>query len=124
MDNFDFFDPNLPKNGFWGQNFENLSLHSQPAAFLRLYVHQFSDKTDNFEILGPNLPKNRFWAQNFKNLSLDLESAFLRYYVHQFSDKTDNFENMGSKFQKCRCGFRISILEILCAPIFKQNRQR
>ena len=24
-DKFDFFDPNLPKNGFWGQNFEKLS---------------------------------------------------------------------------------------------------
>ena len=23
MNNFDFFDPNLSKNGFWGRNFEN-----------------------------------------------------------------------------------------------------
>ena len=26
MDNFQFLGPNLPKNGFWGQNFKNLSL--------------------------------------------------------------------------------------------------
>ena len=25
MDNFDFLGPTLPKNGFWGQNFKNLS---------------------------------------------------------------------------------------------------
>ena len=28
-----------------------------------------------------------------------------------------------SKFQKSKSGFEISILEILCAPIFKQNKQ-
>ena len=127
MDNFEFLGPNLPKNGFWGQNFKNLSLDSESAS-LRYYVHQFSDKTDNFEFLGPNLPKNGFWGRNFKNLSLDLESASLRYYVHQFSDKTDNFEFFGpnlpknrfwgQNFKKSKSGFGITILEILCAPIF------
>ena len=130
MDNFEFLGPNLPKNGFWGQNFKNLSLDSESAS-LRYYVHQFSDKTDNFEFLGPNLPKNGFWGQNFKNLSLDLESASLRYYVHQFSDKTDNFEFFGpnlpknrfwgQNFKKSKSGFGITILEILCAPIFTLN---
>ena len=101
MDNFDFLGPNLPKNGFWDQNFKNLSLDSESAS-LRCYVHQFSDKKDNFEFLGPNLPKNGFWGRNFKNLSLDLESASLRYYVHQFSDKTDNFEFLGPNLPKNR----------------------
>ena len=82
-ENFEFLDPNLPKNGFWGRNFKNLSLDSESAS-LRCYVHQFSDKTDNFEFLGPNLPKNGFWGQNLKNLSLDSESVSLRYCVHQF----------------------------------------
>ena len=59
MDNFEFVGPNLPKNGFWGQNFKNLSLYLESAS-LRYYVHQFSSKTDNFEFLGPNLPKNGF----------------------------------------------------------------
>ena len=55
--NFKFLGPNLPKNGFWGQNFKNLSLDSESAS-LRYYVHQFSEKMDNFEFLGPNLPKH------------------------------------------------------------------
>ena len=72
MDNFEFLDPNLPKNGFWGQNLKNLSLDSESAS-LRYLTHQFLDKTNNFEFLYPNLPKNGFWGQNFKNLSLDSE---------------------------------------------------
>ena len=60
-DNSEFLGPNLPKNGFWGQNFKNLSLDSESAS-LRYYVYQFSDKTDNFQFLGPNLPKNGFWG--------------------------------------------------------------
>ena len=68
MDNFEFLGPNLPKNGFWGRNFKNLSLHLESAP-LRYCVHQFSDKTDTFEFLGPNLPKNGLWGQNFKSKS-------------------------------------------------------
>ena len=30
--NFEFLGPNLPKNGFWGQNFKNLSLDSESAS--------------------------------------------------------------------------------------------
>ena len=87
---FDFLGPNLPKNGFWGQNFKNLSLDSESAS-LRYYVHQFSEKTNNSEFLGPNLPKNGFWGWNFKNLSLDSESARPIYPVGQSSVKMDNF---------------------------------
>ena len=89
-DNFELLGPNLPKNGFWGRNFKNLSLDSESAS-LRYYVHQFSDKTDNFEFLDQNLPKNGFWGQNFKNLSLDSESAPPIYHVSQFLVKMDNF---------------------------------
>ena len=47
-DNFDFFYPNLLKNGFWGTNFKNISadLESAPP---RNHVWQFSTKTGNFE---------------------------------------------------------------------------
>ena len=127
-DNFDFLGPNLPKNGFWGRNFKNLSLDSESAS-LRYYVYQFSDKTDNFEFLGPNLPKNGFWGRNFKSLSLDSESASLRYYVHQFSDKTNNFEFLGPNLPKngfwvlYLSGFRISTSKIPCEPTFSQNGQ-
>ena len=84
------FGPKFAKNGFWGQNFKNLSLDLESAS-LRYYVHQFSDKTDNFEFLDPNLPKNGFWGRNFKNLSLDSESTPPIYHVCQFSVKMDNF---------------------------------
>ena len=72
--NFDFFGPNLPKNGFWGQNFENLCPGSESAP-PRYHVCQVSSKTDNFDFFTPNLPKNEFWGQNIKILSPDLESA-------------------------------------------------
>ena len=91
MDNFEFVGPNLPKNGFWGRNFKNLSLDLESAS-LRYFEHQFTDRTDNFEYLDPNLPKNGFWGRNFKNLSLDSESAPPIYHVCQFSVKMDNFE--------------------------------
>ena len=73
-DNFDFFGPNLPKNGFWGQNFENLCPGSESAP-PRYHVCQVSSKTNNFDFFTPNLPKNEFWGQNIKILSPDLESA-------------------------------------------------
>ena len=37
-DNFGFLGSNLPKNGFWGQNFKSLSLDSELAS-LRYYVY-------------------------------------------------------------------------------------
>ena len=54
--NFNFFDPNLPKNGFWGWNFKNLSadLESGPPTD---HVCQFSGKVNNFEVFGLNLGK-------------------------------------------------------------------
>ena len=55
----DFFDQNLPKNGFWGQILKILSPDSESAS-LRYCVHQLLDKTNNFEFLGPNLLKNGF----------------------------------------------------------------
>ena len=57
-DNFDFFDPNLPKNGFWGQNFQNLGADSRSVP-PRDYVCQFSVffKFSNFQFFGLNLGK-------------------------------------------------------------------
>ena len=54
--NFDFLDPNLPKNGFWGLNFKNLSADSRSAP-PRDHVCQFPAKMDNFEFFGLNLGK-------------------------------------------------------------------
>ena len=55
-DNFEFLGPNLPKNGFWGWNFKNLSLDSESAP-PRYLVSQFSVKMDNFGFFGLNLGK-------------------------------------------------------------------
>ena len=55
-DNFDFLGPNLPKNGFWGRIFKNLSLDSESAS-PRYNVSQFSVKMDNFEFFGLNVGK-------------------------------------------------------------------
>ena len=83
---------------------------------------------NNFEFFGPNLSKNGFWGLNFKNLSPDLEFALPRYHVYQFS--TDNFDffspnlpKLGFQIQETNVGIRISILEILYVPIFRQNGQ-
>ena len=56
MNNFNFFRPDLLKNGLWGRNFESLSpdLESAPP---RYHVCQFPGKTHNFEFLGLNLGK-------------------------------------------------------------------
>ena len=53
--------------------------------------------------------------------------------MYQFSDKMDNFELLGPNlpkngfwgrsFKHLKSGFGISILAILCAQIFRQNRQ-
>ena len=62
--NFDFFDPNLPKNGFWGWNFKNLSADSRSAP-PRDHVCQFSVKMDNFEFFDLNLGKLPNYVQYF-----------------------------------------------------------
>ena len=46
--------PNLPKNGFWGRNFKNLSLDSESTPPM-YHVCQFSVKMDNFQFCGLNL---------------------------------------------------------------------
>ena len=62
--NFDFFDPNLSKNGFWGWNFKNLSADSKSAP-PRNHVCQFSIKIDNFKFFGLNLGKLPNYVQYF-----------------------------------------------------------
>ena len=127
MDNVKFLDPNLPKNGFWGQNLKNLSLDSELAC-LRYYVHQFLDKMDNFEFLGPNLLKNGFWGQNFKYLSLDLKLPSWDTMCTNFQTKQKTLNLLVQicpkmDFQKSKSGFGINTSKIPCVPIFTQNGQ-
>ena len=56
-DNFDFFDLNLPRNEFWDQNLEIVSLDSELAPPIYRKC-QISDKTDNFEFFDLNLGPN------------------------------------------------------------------
>ena len=95
--NFDFFDTNLPKNGFWVRNFENLSRDSESTT-PSYHVYLFSGKTGNFDLFSPNLPKNGFWCWYFEYLSPDSESTPPRYHVCQYSGKTDNFVFFGPNF--------------------------
>ena len=98
---------------------------------MRYQVYQFLDKTDNFEFLSPNLPKSGFWVQNFKKSGFGISILeILRAPIFRqneqlwiFGPKFAQKWILGSKFQQCKSGFGISILKILCAPIFRQNGQ-
>ena len=72
-DNFDFFGPNSPKDGFWGRNFEKLNPDAESAP-PRYHVCQFSGKTDNFETFCLNLGKfpnyvRYFGSYNFEGVA-------------------------------------------------------
>ena len=50
MENFDFFDLNLPQNGFFGRKLKKLNPDAESALpSRRYYVCQFLGKTDNYE---------------------------------------------------------------------------
>ena len=70
MDNFDFFDPNLPKSGFWVQNFKNLSADSRSAS-PRVHECQFSVKMDNFKFFDLNLGKLPNYVRHFGSNNVD-----------------------------------------------------
>ena len=69
-DNFHFFGLNLPKNGFWGRNFEILSLDSESAPLI-YHDCQFSGKTDNFEFFGLNLGKLTNYVRYFGSYNVE-----------------------------------------------------
>ena len=62
MVNFDYFGPNLPKNGFWERNFENLSpdLESAPP---RYHVCHFQAERTTLTFLAQICPKTDFEAE-------------------------------------------------------------
>ena len=69
-DNFDFFGPNSPKNGFWGRNFEKLNPDAESAP-PRYHVCQFSGKTDNFETFCLNLGKFPNYVRYFGSYNVE-----------------------------------------------------
>ena len=76
MDNFDFFGPNLPKNGL-GLEIQKTNVGIRISILEISCVPNFR-KNRQFDFFGPNLPKNGFWGRNS-------ESAPPRYHMHQFS---------------------------------------
>ena len=69
-DNFEFLGPNLPKNGFWGLNFKNLSLDSKSAPAI-YHECQFSVKMDNCYFFGLNFGKLPNYVQYFGSNIVD-----------------------------------------------------
>ena len=89
-------------------------------------MHQFLEKRDNFELFSLNLSKIGFWGRNFKNVSLDSKSTtnfYIKKIVLIFWPKFAQQWTLGLVFLKSKSRFGISILEILWAPIFRQNGQ-
>ena len=99
MDNFGFFDPNLPKNRF-RLEIQKTNVEIRISILEILCVLFFFGKTDKFYFFCQNLPKNGFWGKNFKNLNRNSESTPPRYHVCQFSGKTNNFEFFGLNLRK------------------------
>ena len=73
---------------------------------------------DNSDFFGPNLAKNRFLVWNSENKFWNknqLPWLFWRKIAQQGT--------FGLQIQKTNVGIRISILEILCVLILRQNRR-
>ena len=74
---FNFLVPNLPKNGFWGRDFKNLSLDSQSAP-PRCHVRQFSVKMEDCEFFDPNLGKLPNYVRYFgSNIVEDVAESWV-----------------------------------------------
>ena len=117
INNFEFYNLNLPKNGFWGRNFENLTPDSESAP-PSYHMCRFLGKMDKFYFFGQDLPKNGFWGRNFENISPDSESSHPRYNVCQFSGKTDNFELFGLNFGKSP--YECNILVLITSRVLQR----
>ena len=56
----------MPKNGFWGRNFKNISLDSESAPPI-YSVCQFTVKMDNFKFFGINMVKLPNYVEYFRS---------------------------------------------------------
>ena len=128
---FDFFSPNLPKNGFRVGNSKNycrnknqhrrdtLCANFQPNWTTLTFLAQICPKTKlEFEIRKTNVGI-RISIFEIPCVPIFRQNGQLWIFGPKFAQKWI----LGSKFQKSKSGFGISILEILCAPIFRQNGQ-
>ena len=105
MNNFNFFDENLPKKGFWGRNFKIVSPDSESPS-LKYYAHQFSGKTINFEFWIQICSKMAFGVGITKiEIWIWLKWTPPRYHVCQFSVKMDNFWRKFGQISQLRAIF-------------------
>ena len=83
-------------------------------------------------IFWPKFGHKWIFSSKLRKQVLKPASASLRYYVCKILDKTNNLDFFGPnlpkkefklEIQKTNVGIRISILEIPCVPIFRQNGQ-
>ena len=118
-----FFGSNLPKNGFWGRNFKNLTGDLE-SALAKYHACQFSGKIDNFDIFDPSLPKNKFRGQNFEN-QLFQDSVCVNFQPKWIALAllTQIYPKMHFEVEiwKCKFKFWISSSKIPCVPFSKQN---
>ena len=89
-------------------------------------------KKDNFDFFGPNLSKKEIRIWNSENWCWNKSQHAWDTMFTNFQTKWTSLTFwaqicpkmcFGSKFQKSKSGFGISIVEILCTPIFRQNGQ-
>ena len=99
--NFEFLDSNLPKNGFWGQNFKNLSLDLESVS-LRYGEYQFSDKTDNFELFWPKFAQKWILGSKFQKSKSGFGIRILEILGAPIFRQTNNFEFLGPNLPKNR----------------------
>ena len=83
--NFNLFNPDLPKNEFWGEKFKNRSLDSESAS-LKDYVYQFSDKTDNFEFWGTKFAQKRILGSKIWESNSELSVLSRKLYTWYLKD--------------------------------------
>ena len=130
MDKFDFCNPNLPKKGFWGWNFEKGGSDAESAP-PRYHVCQFSD--GQFWIFRSKFAQKWIlWSEFWKTKSgcrissskipcmpIFRQNGQLWLFRLKFAQKMI----WGLEFRNSKSGFEISISIIPWVPIFRQNGQ-
>ena len=64
-ENLEFLGPNLPKNGFWGRNFENLSLDLESTLPIYLSCIPIFNQNGQLLIFWPKFGKLSNYVQYF-----------------------------------------------------------
>ena len=128
---FDFFSPNLPKNGFRVGNSKNycrnknqhrrdtLCANFQPNWTTLTFLAQILPKMD----LGSEIQKAnvgiRISIAKMPCVPIFRKNRQLSFFWPKFVQKWI----LGSEFQKSKSGFRICTSKIPCVSVFSQNGQ-